>query len=477
MEHNFNNIIEPSLSLDDIIKIESAKEQFEKKIKENKARLNRTVELIIENKELYSQSKGKTQWDVELIIANKELALRDEQNANQAAELIIVKKELALQIEEKVKRDAKLIIANKDKVKRSVEFDTACKELAFQIRQKSNRAAELVIANNELAFQIGEKADMAAALIIANKELAFQNEEKGKRAAELIIANNKLTISNEKLVLQSRKNAEWAEKLIVANKEQGEYFVNISHELKTPLNVINAAAQLFEMYCDSGSLDDKRGSIIKYINSTKQNCYRLSKLINNIVDLSKIEAGFLKLNLSNNNIVQAVEKMVTSVTAFTDSKDLSIIFDTNTEEKIIAFDSEKIERMVLNLISNAIKFSSIGDEIFVQVKDRNEFVEILVKDNGIGIEEKDLDIIFDRFKQVDKSLTRNTEGTGVGLSLVKSIVELHGGSIHVESEVGKGSKFTVKLPSRKVCQENMLYDSNMRNENESIKVEFSDVYL
>ncbi len=99
-----------------------------------------------------------------------------------------------------------------------------------------------------------------------------------------------------------------------------------------------------------------------------------------------------------------------------------------------------------------------------------------MKDNGIGIEEKNLDMIFDRFKQVDKSLSRNTEGTGIGLSLVKSIVELHGGTIDVESEFGKGSKFTVRLPSKKVIHENMIYDSNVRSKNENIQVEFSDVY-
>ena len=183
------------------------------------------------------------------------------------------------------------------------------------------------------------------------------------------------------------------------------------------------------------------------------------------------------MHLSNNNIVEVVEEIVMSVTNFTDSKGLNIIFDTDTEEKIIACDPEKIERVVLNLISNAIKFSDKGDEIFVDVKDKNEFVEISVKDNGIGIEEKNLNMIFDRFKQVDKSLSRNTEGTGIGLSLVKSIVELHGGSIYVESEFGKGSKFTVKLPSEKVLQENMIYSSKVRSKNESIRVELSDILL
>ncbi|MCJ7689732.1 MAG: HAMP domain-containing histidine kinase, partial [Clostridiaceae bacterium] len=250
----------------------------------------------------------------------------------------------------------------------------------------------------------------------------------------------------------------------------------ISHELKTPLNVIFATAQLFDLYCKNGSLDDKKNSIVKYIDSIKQNSYRLSKLINNIVDLSKIEAGFYKLNLSNNDIVAIVEDIVMSVTNFADVRGLNIIFDTDIEENIIACDPEAIDRIVLNLISNAIKFSEVGNEIFVSIKDKNEFVEISVKDNGIGIADKNLDMIFDRFNQVDKSLSKNSEGTGIGLSLVKSIAELHSGSIYVKSEFGKGSKFTVKLPSKNILQESNLYINKLPNENENIRVELSDIY-
>ncbi|WP_253200463.1 ATP-binding protein [Clostridium sp. CF012] len=263
------------------------------------------------------------------------------------------------------------------------------------------------------------------------------------------------------------------QKLLISHEE---FMANISHELKTPLNVIFSAIQLFQMYCQNGSLDQRRQTIIKYLDSMKLNSYRLSKLINNIVDSSKIQAGFFKLNLSNNNIVEVVEEIVMSVTNFTDIRGLHIIFDTDVEENIIACDPEMIQRIVLNLISNAIKFSKIGDEIFVDVKDKTTFVEISVKDNGIGIEKKNLDMIFDRFKQVDKSLSRNAEGTGIGLSLVKSIVGLHGGSIYAESEFGKGSKFTVMLPSEKILMENLMYSSKVRSEDESIRVELSDVY-
>jgi len=263
------------------------------------------------------------------------------------------------------------------------------------------------------------------------------------------------------------------QQLLVSHEE---FIANISHELKTPLNVIFSAVQLFQMYCYSGSLDDRRETIIKYLDSMKLNSYRLSKLINNIVDSSKIQAGFFELHLSNKNIVEVVEEIVMSVTNFTDIKGLYIIFDTDTEEKFIACDPEIIQRIVLNLISNAIKFSNVGDEIFVDVKDRNDFVEISVKDNGIGIEKNNLDTIFNRFKQVDKSLSRNTEGTGIGLSLVKSLVKLHGGSISAQSEFGCGSKFTVILPSQSITLEDNVQGTNSRSEDESIKVELSDIY-
>jgi len=261
-----------------------------------------------------------------------------------------------------------------------------------------------------------------------------------------------------------------------ALKSQEEIFANISHELKTPVNVISSTVQLFNMYYNDGSLDKRKESITKYIGSMKQNCFRLSKLIDNIVDISKIKAGFFQLNLSNNNIVEVVEEIVMSVSKFTESKVLNIVFDTDIEEKVIACDSEKIERVMLNLISNAIKFSNDGDEIFVNIKDKNEFVEISVRDNGIGIEEKDFSMIFDRFMQVDKSISRNAEGAGIGLNLTKSIIELHGGTIFVQSEVGKGSKFTFILPSKKIIKESLLSNSNLENKKVRIQLEFSDIY-
>ncbi|AGX44229.1 MASE3 domain-containing protein [Clostridium saccharobutylicum] len=260
-------------------------------------------------------------------------------------------------------------------------------------------------------------------------------------------------------------------------KIQDEIFANVSHELKTPLNVIFSTNQLMELYSRDDSLEDNKEKISKSINIIKQNCYRFTKLINNIVDISKMNSGFFKLNLSNENIVEIIEDIVQSVSEYIKGKGLNIIFDTNTEEKIIAFDPEKIERIILNLISNAIKFTNLGGMIFIELIDKGDTIEILVKDTGIGMDKKHLNNIFKRFHQIDKSLSRNAEGSGIGLSLVKSLVKLHGGKISVDSEVGKGSTFKIELPAKTIEDVEVIDKIKPTNNKiEMINIEFSDIY-
>lgn len=266
-------------------------------------------------------------------------------------------------------------------------------------------------------------------------------------------------------------------KMEKALKVQDEIFSNISHELKTPLNVIYSTNQLMELYLKNDSFDSNREKVAKCISVVKQNCYRFIKLINNIVDMSKIDSGYYRVSLSNENIVNITENIVQSVSDYVKRKGLNIIFDTNTEEKIIACDPIKIERIILNLISNAIKFTNAGGSIFVNLIDKYDTVEISVEDTGIGMSKKDLDNIFKRFHQVDKSLSRNSEGSGIGLTLVKSIVELHGGKISAESTLDKGSMFKIELPVRSV--ENSKDDREikpMKSKIEMINIEFSDIY-
>lgn len=266
-------------------------------------------------------------------------------------------------------------------------------------------------------------------------------------------------------------------KMEEALKLQDELFVNVSHELKTPLNVIYSAIQLIEIYLQMGDSENYKGKINKSINSIKQNCYRFTKLINNILDSSKIESGHFNMRVSNEDIVYVVENIVLSVAEYVESKELTIIFDTDVEGKIIACDPEKIERVVLNLISNAIKFTNAGGKILVNIHEKKDTIEITVKDTGIGISKDHINNIFKRYHQADKSLSRNAEGSGIGLSLVKSIVVLHGGQISVKSEVGKGSVFKIELPNRLVEDfGNDNLDNRYVNKLEMINIEFSDIY-
>ena len=266
-------------------------------------------------------------------------------------------------------------------------------------------------------------------------------------------------------------------KMEEALKIQDEIFANISHELKTPLNVIFSTNQLMELYFKKDILAENKEKISKNIKTVKQKCYRFTKLINNIIDISKIDSGFLSINLSNENIVSVVEDIIQSVSEYVKKKNLSITFDTNVEEKIIACDPDKIERIILNLISNAIKFTNPNGSIFVSIIDKGETVELIVKDTGIGINSNCLTNIFKRFHQADKSFSRNAEGSGIGLYLVKSIVELHGGSISVDSKIGEGSTFKILFPGRTVENPRIIEEKKSNSSKiEMINIEFSDIY-
>jgi len=238
-----------------------------------------------------------------------------------------------------------------------------------------------------------------------------------------------------------------------------------------------AGLQLLELYEKSGDIvykNEKAKDKISYIN---QNGLRLLRIINNLIDITKLDAGFLNLKLENINIVEVVENIVLSTVDYVENKNISLIFDTEEEEIYTAIDYDKIERVVLNLLSNAIKFTKSGGSIAVNVKLKEDNVLIIVQDTGIGIPKDKQTSIFERFTQIDNSLSRNADGSGIGLSIVKSIVELHNGKIYLDSEVNKGSTFTVELPIT-ILENNTIEVNKDLSSNIATKVnlEFSDLY-
>jgi PAS domain S-box-containing protein len=296
-------------------------------------------------------------------------------------------------------------------------------------------------------------------------------EYKGKESV-LVIARD---ITERK---KEEKSRHLLQKTIECEKLKMEFFSSVSHELKTPLNVILGTIQLLQIYSDKGMINNGGKNINKYINIAKQNSYRLLRLVNNIIDINRMDAGFYKIQLQNYDIVKVVEDITLSVAEYIKNKGIYLEFDTNIEEKVMAIDPYKIERIMLNLLSNSIKFTDFKGKISVSIYDNKDKVTISVKDTGTGIPKDKLRTIFERFKQVEKTLSRNKEGSGIGLSLVKYLVELHNGEIYVESEYGKGSEFIINIPVILLEEENIKenYSTVQEGNVERINIEFSDIY-
>ncbi|SKA72770.1 PAS domain S-box-containing protein [Clostridium sp. USBA 49] len=255
-------------------------------------------------------------------------------------------------------------------------------------------------------------------------------------------------------------------------KLKDEFFTVISHELRTPLTIIYSSLQLaYDIY-----KKDITPNIDKILKRINQNCSRLLKLINNILDISKAEAGFLTLNCSYFDIVYTTELIISSVNLYAKNKEINLIFDTNEEECRVFLDKDKYERILLNLLSNSIKFTPDGKQILVTLFVEEDYVTLSVKDEGIGIPENKIDSIFDRYSQINTSLSRRAEGTGIGLSLVKKLTESMNAQIEVISEEGVGSEFLVKFNKESLCLNSnsniVIMDTTI---NDKIDIEFSDI--
>ncbi|GIM29712.1 hypothetical protein CPJCM30710_23780 [Clostridium polyendosporum] len=275
----------------------------------------------------------------------------------------------------------------------------------------------------------------------------------------------------------NEENSKLIQEMMHYDKLKTNFFSNISHELRTPLNLIFSALQIIEL--KTSAFNEEQKSVEKYISIMRQNCYRLLRIIGNLIDITKIDAGHFFTQLSNKDIVNVVENIVLSVVDYVESKGISITFDTEIEEKIMAFDADAMERIILNLLSNSIKFTPSGGSIEVNIYDNTNSIVISVKDTGVGIPVEKQPSIFEKFVQVDKSLSRNREGSGIGLSLVKELVVIHNGTIELESIPGKGSEFRIEIPVTLVHDDENSTEFNIytsENKVERIKIEFSDIY-
>lgn len=288
-------------------------------------------------------------------------------------------------------------------------------------------------------------------------------------------------VENARLIKEQRENLlkseieknQLLEKMILM---KDEFLSTISHEFKTPLNVINSAIQAMELLCkDELSIRAK-----KYIRNIRQNSFRQLRLVNNLLDITRAQAGKLKIYKMNLDIVFITKAIVESVANYAKQKGIKLSFVTAIGRKIIGIDEEKYERILLNLLSNAIRYTPEGKRVTVRLSSEKCYVRIVVKDDGVGIpEDKHLEI-FERFGQAENSLTRQAEGTGIGLSLVKQLVHALGGEISVKSKEGKGSSFILLLPNQRVDEGAADKELKELTDNrlvQSIAIEFSDIYL
>jgi signal transduction histidine kinase len=263
-------------------------------------------------------------------------------------------------------------------------------------------------------------------------------------------------------------------------KQKDEFFYFMSHEFKTPLTVINAAVQSLE-YIYGKQIPDKAKVLVEKV---KQNAFRQLRLVNNLLDITKISSGKIKLKKRNIDIVLLVRVITESVAIYAQQKGVEIIFESKLRYRIAGIDDEKFERILLNLLSNAIKFTPAGKRVTVELSGKlykgRRMICIKVKDQGIGIPKDKQGLIFDRFEQVDSVLTRQSEGTGIGLYLVKLMVNAFDGEIFLESEEGKGSVFILMIPSKRVKENIKIKEIQHMPESrlvQSIATEFSDIYL
>jgi signal transduction histidine kinase len=221
-----------------------------------------------------------------------------------------------------------------------------------------------------------------------------------------------------------------------------EFFSNISHELRTPLTMILAPVERI--------LDRQRGQLpeaaVNMLEMVRVNAGRLLELINKLLDFSKLEAGRMRLAPAPIDLNALVAELVGAARPLAEQRGIELVAQTDAALPQLAADKEKIDIVVSNLLSNAIKFTPSGGSVTLVTKKAGDWVEVSVSDTGIGIAGADFDRIFERFVQVDGSSSREFTGTGLGLSLAKELVELHGGRIHVESHLGQGTRFWFELP-------------------------------
>ena len=296
---------------------------------------------------------------------------------------------------------------------------------------------ETTLAKSLAALTVG-----AALLFWIRWRLAAGHRRERELAALVDTRTAALRANEQQLEAQNAQLAVQASKLAELNQVRSRLFANLSHEFRTPLTLILGPLR--------GLVDGRHGELNaaarEQADLMLRNGQRLLRLINQILDLTKLQAGAVTLDPRSHDLIGFARGVTLAFSPLAERRGIALRFTAQVPELRLTFDPEQLEKVLLNLLSNALKFTTRGGEVEVTVGAQSSGAEMTVRDTGVGIAPNELPRVFERFYQSDSSATRRYEGTGIGLALARELVELHGGTIGVESTLGSGSTFTVKLP-------------------------------
>lgn len=291
-----------------------------------------------------------------------------------------------------------------------------------------------------VARDITERRFAEEQIIENDRKLKEQNEEYIALNEELSESNQRIREINEKLIEATEKAQE-------SDRLKSSFLANMSHEIRTPMNGIVGFCQLLKQ---TNNVDEQ---VTKYCDIIATSSNQLLAIINDIIDISKIEAGQVSLSHEPVSIMDVVERTTAIFSALANQKNVALRINSEIDSRLVILsDQTKIAQILSNLVNNAIKFTKQGF-VEVGVNENSKHLKIWVRDTGIGIAKENQDLIFDRFRQIEEANPNSMKGTGLGLSISKSLVEMLGGEIWVDSDIGKGAKFTFTIPNIKAMEE------------------------